>query len=265
MNTEWDYLKGLSEEEQICAMREWVDKNYDDWTLEREDEDGYNSSNEFDNHALVILKNTFSKYVPENVIEKLEREMYQYEPLDIPEPEPWYPYLPIDILNEKLNSLRKLLKSDLDSTVIKTLNYMIHAYSISALETFLHDEFIRKLFSDDNKLKTFFEKNKDFEKAKLSLNQVMTINPKQIAKKYLETITWHKLEKVLPLYRCVFDVSFSKMDFLFTMIKLRHDIVHRCGKDKEGNEIEVTKENLERLFSEIEELATLIHEKGVSA
>jgi hypothetical protein len=55
----------------------------------------------------------------------------------------------------------------------------------------------------------------------------------------------YKLQ-VKELRRCTLDFEFPQIDFLFQMIELRRNIIYRCGKDKEGKEIELAQEDLEK-------------------
>ena len=57
----------------------------------------------------------------------------------------------------------------------------------------------------------------------------------KIIKDSLSAIVYHDLELVSKLYKKNTGVDVNPNDIIREAIKIRHDIVHRNGKDKEGN------------------------------
>ncbi len=69
---------------------------------------------------------------------------------------------------------------------------------------------------------------------------------KDIAKAYLGDLIYHNLHKIKPMYKDVLDVAFPKnLSSIFNAIQKRHDIVHRNGKDKDGNVIKIAPRDVE--------------------
>lgn len=135
---------------------------------------------------------------------------------------------------------------------------LLHVNAITALETFLSDAFINTVLKDRSLIRKFVETNPDFKKQKFSLNEVFE-RFDQIdneVKRYLLEIMWHNIEKVRPMYRDTLGINFpSDIGNIFRAIAVRHDIVHRNGKTKEGEATPLSREDLQRLLNEIRAFA----------
>jgi hypothetical protein len=259
--------KRLSDEEQINEMRDWFNTKYaNPENYCEKDDNGFIFLNGGPYNAKNVLAEIFSNIVEEGVIDNLTKELQketcEWEKQNTYEDavEAFSEY-PIEKLTININYLSKILNTEIDKTIQRTVFYMIHSHCISALEAFLQEEFLRLILSNEDYLKSFYAKNKDFEKEKFSLSDFFSILPTEKAKEYLNNLIWHKLGKVQKLYELL-DIKFPQIEFLFQMVDLRHDIVHRCGRKKDGKKIEITKLHLLKLFDTITELAKDINEKS---
>ena len=159
----------------------------------------------------------------------------------------------------------EVIKSLLDTKVEDALELhflrLLHVNTITALETFLSDAFINTVMNDRSLIRKFVETNPDFKKQKFSLNEVFE-RFDQIdneVKRYLLEIMWHNIEKVRPMYRDTLGINFpSDLGNIFRAIAVRHDIVHRNGRTKEGEETPLSREDLQRLIEEIRAFADTI-------
>jgi hypothetical protein len=76
---------------------------------------------------------------------------------------------------------------------------------------------------------------------------------------YLSDVVWHHLERIKPMYRDTLGISFPKETGpLFRAILKRHNIVHRNGKTKTGEAIQVSAEEVRVLIKEVEAFVTHI-------
>ena len=83
--------------------------------------------------------------------------------------------------------------------------------------------------------------------------------------KHLSDLIYHRLEQVAELYYIAFGIGIwpnkDASGKLFGAVKLRHDCVHRNGKDKDGNELTgITREYVESVLEAA--LAMVIHIEG---
>jgi hypothetical protein len=174
--------------------------------------------------------------------------------------------MPINNLYNNINLMLELLNINLEEEHRNLLYNMIEVNGVSILETFLYEEFSKRILSDEIKLESFFEKYKPLKEQKISLDKLIKFSKsiKEIALKQLNDMLWHNLPKVSCLYKDILEIDIKNstdFEFLNNMVKVRHNVVHHCncGKDKEGNEIKISRENLEQLFDEVKKIANHIH------
>lgn len=85
---------------------------------------------------------------------------------------------------------------------------------------------------------------------------------KDEVKEYLLSQLWHNLAKVKPMYESTLNVSFPpNLGSIYKAIQIRHDIVHRNGRDKNGEQVEVTKESIESLKTDAYNFINNINEQ----
>lgn len=141
-----------------------------------------------------------------------------------------------------LSSLRVLNNIAVpDFEAQKTLKRQIFVSSITCLETYLSDAFVNTVLSNKKYLKNFFRSFKDFRNQKLGMNELFDRFEKadEIAKKAMSEVTYHNLPKVSNMYKSVFNMAFPDFSKIQSYIAIRHDLVHRNGKTKEGQEIPI--------------------------
>lgn len=63
------------------------------------------------------------------------------------------------------------------------------------------------------------------------------------------------------MYQDTLKIEFPEIGELMTVIKTRHDMVHRNGKNKEGEKIELTKELVSEVIGKVEKFVKNIDEK----
>ena len=72
-------------------------------------------------------------------------------------------------------------------------------------------------------------------------------------------ISWHNLERVKPMYKNTLVIEFpTELKKLCNAIRVRHDIVHRNGKTKDGKEYEILQSDVKELISIVEDFVCKI-------
>jgi hypothetical protein len=77
----------------------------------------------------------------------------------------------------------------------------------------------------------------------------------------LGEIVWHRLINMGKMFKDTFDVDFpepDEMKDLLRAIDIRHDLVHRSGRTKEGVEHMITPAGIEKLIIDANDLVTRI-------
>lgn len=269
-------LAGLTESQQHEIMVRWFHENYEN-PAERtpyESAEGgyiwiwggpYDAREEIDEY--------FHEYAIDSAIDSAVDEIQQdglFEWAPAEEPGDYDEYL-IDAISgiteahhnftDSILDIEKLLKTDINSEVACNFYRLLYVNIITALETFLSDAFVTHVMGDKEVFRKFVKSNPDFQKQQLPLSQILEEAEKleSTVKKYLVEIVWHNLSKVSKMYRNTLGVKFPHdLGDIYRAILQRHDIVHRNGKNKDGEELIVSKQDVLELISQVESLANEI-------
>ncbi|MEA5499471.1 hypothetical protein VB834_11250 [Limnoraphis robusta Tam1] len=166
-------------------------------------------------------------------------------------------------LGEIVN-LRTLNNLNISDNQVKiTLKKQIYVGAITCLETYLSDAFINTVLSSKEYIKSFFSSFKDFESQKFAMNELLDFaeQAEDIAKKNMLEVLYHNLPKVSNMYKATLGVVFPSIAELQKDILVRHDIVHRNGKTKEGKEIILNDQSVAEVISRVETFINEIDEK----
>lgn len=167
------------------------------------------------------------------------------------------------IFNEIIDNSQVIIGLSVDSfQVQKNLFVMIYGHIVAAVEAYLSSTFINNVMSSpDVFLRKLVETDPVFAKQTVTIAQIYTKKEQleKDVKAYLRELIFHKIEKIKPMYKSVFDIDFgNNLTWLFEAVKLRHDCVHRAGYDKDGNEVDLDKEKIENLIIECKNLVNMI-------
>jgi RiboL-PSP-HEPN len=264
---ESDFVKA-DRDVQVRLMRDWFYQNYgysgDEITYS---EIGYPYELEDDLcNPRAELHREFSGLVPEDVIEGLASELsrvsreWRAREVDYWELDQ-YVLKAIEgsttyelTFKEALETIKQLLKERLQGTLEQNFLRMLYANVITALESFLCDCFVSEIQHDEKLKRKLIERTEKFQSAKIPMSDVFKLYEdidRVVNEFLLQEISWHNLPRVLLLFRNVLGVKYDdKMkESLIRAIKIRHDIVHRNGKDIDGNEIVITKKQIRQLLN----------------
>ncbi len=267
----------MSREEQIELMRAWFLENYED-PAERtpyESREGgyiYIWGGPYDAHEELSV---FGGYVPDDVIEELANDLS----MDCPEwtsaekPSDYEDsYLALILsdneyflsFNESIGNIKEILELNINGAAQNHLFGLLYVSVITAVETYLSDAFINTVLGDAKHLRRFVENNPEFKKKTFRLSEVFlrheSINDE--VKEYLLSQLWHNIAKIKPMYEATLDVSFpNNLGSMFQAIKIRHDLVHRNGRNKDGDQIVLSKEDVEGLIADASEFINYINEQ----
>lgn len=149
-----------------------------------------------------------------------------------------------------------------DNRLNPILKRQIFIGIIGALETFLSDAFINLTLENDEYFKNFVETYPDFKKRKFELRHLYVEKDriKETGKKIMLDIIYHDLPKVSKMYISTFKINFPKIGSVIKQILTRHDLVHRNGKTKDGDEVIITKTSITQLIELINDFVANIVE-----
>lgn len=165
---------------------------------------------------------------------------------------------------EEIENLERLNEIELEVYGLETiLKRQIFSGVIETLETFLSDTFIKMIMDNDDYFKKYIETYPEFKQRKFELRQLYAEQGriKETAKKVVIDIIYHDLPKVSNMYAATFKIKFPKIGPLMKSIITRHDLVHRNGKTKNGDDVVIDKAAISELIDKVKVFVTEIAEK----
>jgi hypothetical protein len=78
---------------------------------------------------------------------------------------------------------------------------------------------------------------------------------------YLQQLVWHRLDKVGPLMSSAVGIEVPDIGPLMKHISVRHDIVHRGGKTKDGKTIDLDAQDVSTLRERITAFVNTLESK----
>jgi 5-methylcytosine-specific restriction endonuclease McrA/uncharacterized protein YutE (UPF0331/DUF86 family) len=149
---------------------------------------------------------------------------------------------------ESMASIENLVKVDLDDPKLaETLNRLLFANTVAAMETYLSDAFINTVVNNPELIRKFMETTPAFNDKKYKLSEIYdwVENTKRSVMQYLLDIIYHNVFVVKNMYKCALDIDFPEdMEPIQKAVMIRHDIVHRNGKTKTGKVLNITDEDV---------------------
>jgi hypothetical protein len=154
-----------------------------------------------------------------------------------------------EISNVKLLNDIQLASPDL----LNVLKRQLYITAIGALETFLSETFINVTNENPTYFRNFVETYPNFKERKFQLNEIYGEYEKlqDTAKKEILEVIYHNLPKVRNMYVSTFKIEFPDISELSKAVNTRHDLVHRNGRTKDGEEVTVNKEIVTELLNNI--------------
>lgn len=170
----------------------------------------------------------------------------------------WY-YNEFDVSNSSDNykahilHVKELSNISIKQNLENSFYKLLYVNIITILETYLRDTFLNKLFQG-NALKNFIQTNKDIHKKNYKLCDIYQRNNivNEEIKEYISEVLWHNLPKVCEIYKTTFEIEFPNFSDLSKAVKVRHDIVHRNGKNKDDIEFQICKKDIIALLQDVE-------------
>ncbi len=151
----------------------------------------------------------------------------------------------------------------LDEESKRILYRLLYANVIAKMELYLKDTLIKEVMRDDNTKRTFVENYSDFKKYKFDLNDIYHKLDKidSLIISTLSDLVYHNLYKIKSIYKDTIGVDIGDIGKLSKAIQIRHDIVHRNGKDKEGHERIIQKDEVLELSDRVSTFIDSIEHK----
>lgn len=266
-----DELSKADHQTQLEVMEVWFRQHFEDpaeRTPYESAEGGYIWIWGGPYNAREELESEFSGIVPDDVIDelvdKLEQECFEWAPT--PSSDDYDNYLLDDIAEitdyysnflSAIQYIEMLLQIEVENNISNCLMRLLYVNVITALETYLSDAFINTVMNNQELMRRFIEANPDFQQEKISVSDIYKVVEviEKKARTYLIELIWHRLDRIKPMYETTLNIKFpNDLGEVFRAILIRHDIVHRNGKTKDGEEVVITREKVKSLIEKVKQL-----------
>lgn len=155
---------------------------------------------------------------------------------------------------DELINLESLISLDVPTTELRNILYrQIFISIIGTLETYLSSAFINRTFDSEDNLKRFISSHPEFKKQKFEISEIFDKfdEIENIAQKVMLDTIYHNLTTVSNMYKDTFNIEFPKFSEIYKAVLIRHDLVHRNGFTKEGQQVLISKEDINQLITDV--------------
>jgi hypothetical protein len=140
------------------------------------------------------------------------------------------------LFERRVEDVEALANASVSTELEPLLHNMLYSSLIAALEAYLSDTMSYWVKAEEKVFRKFVSSCEEFKQRKFSLSQIFDRMDtlKDDVEKYLQQLVWHRLDKVVPLMIDSLGATIPDFGPLMKHILVRHDIVHRGGKTKDG-------------------------------
>lgn len=149
-----------------------------------------------------------------------------------------------------------------DDTKIK-LYRLLYANAISYMEAYLSNTLKSMALHNEESLRFFVEHCTDLGKRTVKLKDIFlqVEHLKDDVKLYLNDLIYHNLPKIKQLYYDCVGIDIGDISNLMIAVTTRHDIVHRNGASKEGQVCNISKVDVEQVWTEVQNMKDYIEQQ----
>lgn len=164
---------------------------------------------------------------------------------------------------------------EIDSLSSATKGFLyrqLYAGTITSMEAFLSSTLMKEVLSSNETKRKFVENYLPYRDELIPYSSLFA-KMEEVESKIRQTLRdlmYHNLGKIKPIYKAVLDIDLGDIRDIMKAVQIRHDIVHRSGKDTEGNLHNITKDDVIQLVEDVSSLmsrvsTSLIISGGVDA
>lgn len=167
-----------------------------------------------------------------------------------------------DVTPENLSEVLNEVETLSDPTK-EYLYRQLYAGAITSMEAFLSSTLLKEVLSSNENKRKFVEKYLPYREEHITFANIYEQMDKIDAtiQDSLRGLMYHNLGKIKPIYKDVLDIDLGDIGEIMKAVQIRHDIVHRSGKDKEGKLHEIKKEDVTDLVQKVSFLMSSVSTK----
>lgn len=129
----------------------------------------------------------------------------------------------------------------------------LYAGAIGSLEAFLSSTLIKEVLSSEANKRRFVETYLPYGEQKIDFSNIyqQIDNIDSTIQDTLRGLMYHNLGKIKPIYKDAINIDLGDIREIMSAVQIRHDIVHRAGKDKTGNLHTIGREDVIQLVENV--------------
>lgn len=145
---------------------------------------------------------------------------------------------------------------EIDTLSMPTKEYLyrqLYARTITSMEAFLSSTLLKAILSSDENKRKFVEKYLPYRNEQICFANIYEQMERidTTIQETLRGLMYHNLGKIKPIYKDVLDIDLGDVKEIMKAVQIRHDIVHRSGKNKEGKLHDIKKEDVIKLVESV--------------
>ena len=124
----------------------------------------------------------------------------------------------------------------------------------------MSDTFINRVLNDNLLVQAYIDSEPKFKDRKIPFKDILR-EAKRVndeARNELLEVLWHNVAKVKQMYAQVLHIDLGEMGSIARAIQVRHDIVHRNGRRKDGSTVLVDSNAVEGVVQDIRWIGTRV-------
>ncbi|MFA9190186.1 hypothetical protein AAGV28_02280 [Flavobacterium sp. FZUC8N2.13] len=167
----------------------------------------------------------------------------------------------LEKFNSEIDNLKELSKLTIESVnLTNVLHRQICIGIIGTMETFLSEVFINLTMNDSANFQRFVENHPEFRKRKFELRDIFNEQDKikQTAKEVMLDTIYHNLPSVKIMFISTFKINFPDIGEVYEYVMMRHDLVHRNGKTKDGKSVITDEKAIQKMIQCVSEFVLKI-------
>lgn len=235
-------------QQELEPMYEWIEENYGDDAGEEGSDTWNEAVQAFDDYC-------------ENQ-ERLEQEDYWQSEYD------YYISLTLEdadsIFQKDISELKNMLENSSYDVSNQTYFKMVYAHAVTILEVYLEDISKALIMTDETFLANTIKNVRPFSDTKVKLSDI-SLEDDGIKKYVLGKLSdylFHDIPKVINILNGILDTKLElSIKDICNVTTTRHDIVHRNGKNKDGELIDLNRPATLDALNTVETFADQLRQK----
>lgn len=152
---------------------------------------------------------------------------------------------------------------EIDSLSVATKGFLyrqLYAGTITSMEAFLSSTLMKEVLSSNETKRKFVENYLPYRDELIPYSSIFAKmdEVENTIRQTLRDLMFHNLGKIKPIYKAVLDIDLGDIRDIMKAVQIRHDIVHRSGKDTEGKLHNITKDDVIKLVENVSSLMSRV-------